>query len=130
MHNYSANVFLVHHHLIEMAEDIEKEEYEHYIQKTNFETDYSTLEQSTTPETTETILDVFTENNRDTDGDGLKDFEEMYFKSDLNNPDSDGDGYSDYIEVSNGFNPNGLGKLNLSTDFKTILQELSHLSTP
>lgn len=52
----------------------------------------------------------------DTDGDGLSDYEEVkvYFTNPLN-ADSDGDGHSDGLEVQNGFNPNGPGKLSSST---------------
>lgn len=41
----------------------------------------------------------------DRDGDGLADFEELYWGSDPENPDTDGDGTSDGIEVLNGRNP-------------------------
>ncbi len=36
---------------------------------------------------------------KDTDGDGLKDWEEGLWGTDINNPDSDGDGSSDYDEI-------------------------------
>lgn len=48
----------------------------------------------------------------DTDGDSLTDYEEiMIWKTDPLNPDTDGDGFSDGVEVKNGFNPLGAGKL-------------------
>lgn len=47
----------------------------------------------------------------DSDGDGLTDHEESYWNTDPLNPDTDGDGYTDQEEVSNGYNPNGEGKL-------------------
>jgi len=47
----------------------------------------------------------------DSDNDGLTDFEETNFGTDLNNPDTDGDGYSDSEEIKNGYNPNDLRKL-------------------
>lgn len=42
----------------------------------------------------------------DTDGDGLKDAEEILTQTDPNNPDSDGDGFNDGEEVAAGSNPN------------------------
>lgn len=48
----------------------------------------------------------------DTDNDGLNDREEvMTWKTNPNSADSDGDGYQDGEEVSNGYDPNGSGKL-------------------
>ena len=48
----------------------------------------------------------------DTDFDGLSDWDEVKsFKTDPVNSDSDGDGYLDGIEVQNGYNPLGSGKL-------------------
>lgn len=41
----------------------------------------------------------------DTDKDGLEDYMESYYQTDLNNPDSDGDGYKDGDEVKNGYDP-------------------------
>jgi len=48
----------------------------------------------------------------DTDNDGLSDYEEIkiYHTNPLN-ADSDADGYLDGVEVQNGYNPNGPGKL-------------------
>lgn len=37
--------------------------------------------------------------NQDTDGDGLKDWEETIFRTDVNNPDTDGDGTKDGEEI-------------------------------
>jgi hypothetical protein len=43
---------------------------------------------------------------KDSDGDGLSDYEEEYiYKTKVNNPDTDGDGYSDGEEVKNGYDP-------------------------
>lgn len=42
---------------------------------------------------------------KDTDGDGLKDWEEQLWKSDPANPDSDDDGTQDGLEIKNGRNP-------------------------
>jgi len=50
--------------------------------------------------------------DKDSDGDGLFDFEEIYiYGTDPDNPDTDGDGYLDGEEVVNGFDPLGPGKL-------------------
>lgn len=50
----------------------------------------------------ETIID---NQNKDTDGDGLKDWEEELYKTDPLNPDTDGDGYIDGEEINSGHNP-------------------------
>ena len=42
---------------------------------------------------------------RDSDNDGLKDWEEELFKTNPNNPDTDNDGYIDGEEVNSGHNP-------------------------
>ena len=42
---------------------------------------------------------------QDTDGDGLKDWEEFLYQTDERNPDTDGDGSSDGLEVARGFDP-------------------------
>jgi len=48
----------------------------------------------------------------DSDDDGLNDYDEIFkYKTDPLNPDTDGDGHKDGEEVKNGFNPNGPGKL-------------------
>ncbi|PJE73808.1 MAG: hypothetical protein COV02_00560 [Candidatus Terrybacteria bacterium CG10_big_fil_rev_8_21_14_0_10_41_10] len=46
---------------------------------------------------------------KDTDGDGLADWEETLWKTDPNNPDTDGDGMSDGDEVLAGRNPTVAG---------------------
>ncbi len=45
------------------------------------------------------------EANKDSDGDGLKDWEEILWKTDIHNPDTDKDGTSDGEEVKNGRDP-------------------------
>ena len=50
----------------------------------------------------------------DSDGDGLKDYDEIYiYQTNPFSADTDGDGFKDKEEVDKGFNPNGEGKLNL-----------------
>lgn len=41
----------------------------------------------------------------DLDNDGLTDWQERWFKTDLNSADTDGDGYTDYNEVMHGYSP-------------------------
>ena len=43
--------------------------------------------------------------DQDTDGDGLKDWEEFLYQTDERNPDTDGDGASDGAEVKKGYDP-------------------------
>ena len=51
-------------------------------------------------------------NSPDTDGDGLTDREEISaYKTNPLISDTDGDGFADGVEVRNGYNPNGEGKL-------------------
>ncbi len=45
------------------------------------------------------------QNFKDSDNDGLMDWEEQLYGTDLNNPDTDGDGYLDGEEVDSGHNP-------------------------
>lgn len=61
-------------------------------------------------------------NTPDTDKDGLFDYEEVnVYHTDPTDPDTDKDGYKDGEEVSNGFNPNGTGKLyNLNQALQNI----------
>lgn len=50
--------------------------------------------------------------NSDSDGDGLRNGEEtLIWFSDPSNPDTDGDGYLDGVEVTNGYDPLGPGKM-------------------
>lgn len=41
----------------------------------------------------------------DYDNDGLSDWLELLFQTDLGKADTDGDGYSDFVEISNGYDP-------------------------
>lgn len=51
-------------------------------------------------------------NDPDTDKDGLIDGDEvLIWRSNALNPDTDGDGYLDGVEIKNGYNPLGAGKL-------------------
>lgn len=51
-------------------------------------------------------------NKADTDNDGLTDYQEVkIYKTNPLKADTDGDGYKDGDEVSQGYNPNGTGKL-------------------
>ena len=51
-------------------------------------------------------------NSLDTDSDGLFDNEEVnIYKTNPTNPDTDGDTFVDGQEISNGYNPNGPGRL-------------------
>lgn len=49
--------------------------------------------------------------SEDPDGDGLPNVLEHFYGSDAANPDTDGDGVKDGEEVDNGLNPTGAGKL-------------------
>ena len=62
-------------------------------------------------------------NMTDTDNDGLFDKEEVKtYKTDPKNSDSDSDGIKDGVEVDNGYDPNGPGKL---IDLSNAINELN-----
>jgi hypothetical protein len=61
-----------------------------------------------------------TETEIDTDKDGLPDYIENIYGTDLNNPDTDGDGYKDGEEVENGYNPLVPG--NAKIDYDKLLK--------
>ncbi|MFA5886386.1 MAG: hypothetical protein WC863_01255 [Patescibacteria group bacterium] len=59
---------------------------------------------------------VMSDQNIDSDSDGLTDYQEVnVYQTDPLNRDSDGDSYSDGEEVKNGYDPKGPGKLASST---------------
>lgn len=53
---------------------------------------------------------------RDTDGDGLTDEQEVAAGTDIATPDTDGDGYTDKQELDAGFDPKGPGMLDQDRD--------------
>lgn len=55
------------------------------------------------------ISGLFQKNQGDSDNDGLRDWEEILWKTDLYNPDTDGDGATDKEEVRAGRNPLKVG---------------------
>lgn len=57
------------------------------------------------------LTNITTSVAEDPDRDGLTDEQEKFYKTDPNNPDTDGDGYCDGLEVQNGYNPRGPGRL-------------------
>ena len=66
-------------------------------------------------------VDVHTQPDSDPDLDGLSNAEEAQYASNFWQKDTDGDGFSDGEEVKHGFNPNGPGKL---TDSKLDVNSL------
>ena len=64
----------------------------------------------------------------DTDQDGLKDWEEVLWKTDPNNPDTDGDGVNDGDEVVQGRSPVGQGNLSAKTISGTYISCLLYTS--
>ncbi len=65
---------------------------------------------TTTPAATTTA--VAADRTKDSDSDGLTDYEETnFYQTNLSIADTDGDGFSDGAEVKNGFNPLGAGKM-------------------
>ncbi len=52
---------------------------------------------------------IFQQNKKDSDNDGLADWEEVLWKTDPNNPDTDGDGTPDGQEVKQGRDPTKAG---------------------
>jgi len=65
----------------------------------------------------EKIKESKKEENKDTDKDGLFDWEEIVIGTDPNNPDTDGDGYLDGEEIITGYNPLKMAPNDKKTDF-------------
>lgn len=59
----------------------------------------------------------------DSDRDGLTDEEESVFGSDKDSQDSDSDGFGDFVELRQGYNPAGPGKLVSNSKMKTSTQK-------
>lgn len=69
---------------------------------------FSGAPNTATPQPTQTALALAaSEAHTDTDNDGLYDWEEVLYKTDVTNPDTDNDGMSDGAEVREGRNPRG-----------------------
>lgn len=65
-----------------------------------------------TSSATSTVALPAVDRTKDSDSDGLTDYEEeSFYKSNPSVADTDGDGFSDGAEVKNGFNPLGAGKM-------------------
>lgn len=81
--------------------------------------------------------EAVTDNNLDTDRDGLKDWQETLLKTDANNPDTDGDGTNDGDETKNGRDPKKIPPDSASFDsiseivanFKAISEKVVPQST-
>lgn len=65
------------------------------------------------------IANKIDSSKNDSDNDGLTDEDEKIYGTDPKNPDTDSDGYSDGDEVKNGYNPNGEGKLDITSKIST-----------
>jgi hypothetical protein len=77
----------------------------------------------------ERVVDVFAV--ADVDGDGLSSTDEMTWKTNPFDADSDDDGYLDEIEVVNGYDPNGVGKLDSDGDGLSDYAEMTvHWTDP
>lgn len=75
---------------------------------------------------------IYSGQNTDPDGDGLSNMFEDAIGTNKNNIDSDSDGYNDKEEILNGYNPKGVGRLNINNSFaishkgKIFLQVENH----
>lgn len=63
----------------------------------------------------------------DTDGDGLADTDETFWKTDFKNPDTDGDSYSDGEEVMSGHNPVKAGPNDLLDERANLTEKSAEL---
>ena len=66
----------------------------------------------------------------DTDGDGLKDWEENLWKTDIANPDTDGDGTPDGREVEEGRDPSVPGPDDAYRSRVTVVEQTASRETP
>lgn len=83
--------------------------------KENFYSNLKTLSYGITSSDIKKIkAGILKMNERDTDKDGLSDQFETAIGTDPTNFNTDGDRYSDFTEITNGYNPNGKGKLPIS----------------
>jgi len=64
--------------------------------------------------------------SQDTDKDGLTDMEESLFGTSISLSDTDNDGFSDGQEVVNGYDPNGLSKLENSSKVRTYSDTINN----
>jgi len=74
---------------------------------------------------TETQKNIIPINNKDSDGDGLKNWEEALWKTDPNNPDTDGDGVSDGEEIKTNRDPTIPGPNDKTTNIADRQKEYS-----
>lgn len=58
--------------------------------------------------------------DNDTDGDGLKDWQEILYKTDIDVVDTDGDGKSDYEEIILGWDPLSFGEGGIDSKVKIV----------
>lgn len=65
----------------------------------------------------------------DSDGDGLKDWEELLWGTDIHNPDSDGDGMNDGDEVNAARNPKEAGDMSLVSPLDRARSLIRSLNT-
>ncbi len=71
----------------------------------------------TNQDLTKIPISLITNNNVDSDDDGLYDDLEIAIGTNPNKADSDDDGFNDYTEILNGYNPNGKDKINFDINF-------------
>lgn len=90
-----------------------------------------TLREHPSPTASSTALAVRV-NQPDTDGDGLRDWEEELWGTQKNNPDTDGDGVNDGEEVVRGTDPRVAGAVALTSDIDTsraLIHRLNYSKT-
>lgn len=79
--------------------------------QTNRNTKSALNENSNTNQNANRNTNTVTISYTDADKDNIRDSEEPYYDTDPSKADTDGDGYLDGDEVTNGYNPNGSGKI-------------------